>query len=919
VFESVRASGSAELRLPRPGEWVGELQIERELGRGGMGAVFLARRAGAPVALKLMLGAGSEPGMRLRFEREAQAAASIPAHPGVVQIFSYGAAGAFPSIVTEYVEGSDLARLLKAGSVSDERALEILGELAEALDHVHEAGVVHRDLKPANVLIAEDGRALLTDFGLARRNDFESLTQSGELLGTPGYMAPEMMAGEHDKVGPAADLWALAVLAYELLTGGQRPFPGATMIAIGQAVLRGKPVPIQKYRPDFAEELFEVFEEAFRKDPEERDQTAVSFVRSLGAAMTGEAVARSRRRRRQRRVLGAVAVSVPLFALLLVAGSLLQRGSAERARIAGLRARIEAIKGTIGLHWAEHLIGQFLPKTAGSFAAEGCEPFKSLAANDRELTKQGSPLLQPEEPILRLVIRIEGGKGTLEAADQAVFEAASALRSGNREGFKTFLLRIPTQRRWRAPRLVLKALGERESGRSHLGLRLLRQLPGNTHGAKEMIGAFVLGAAVDELFDSKSRLAKIGNNLKTLGFDEFDAERTETLRAELKRALKSGEEGVIPRGRLLRGWRLLRKIWADPKLAGVPMVEAGPKLHGILAEEARMDQREDLVVYHEVMRNRLDSRLPLRSTKNVDLTGGSLMDVVGGAILLLRRKPVIERFRMSIVANRLGLQIAPLPIQEVIGLERKKVLSDAIDEEPWDPVLRWWRGRMPLVGGGGGATLDAIKRRLGDFKWALRQARLPAGVRPLVVCDYVKALLEYSARLPGRIGAKREEALGLLDEVEGAAVANPQRVFRLRFQVLFVERTEAERRAVLPALRRVAERHCQLVLKLESRGRQDLNFEISAEAYVNLAKVFDLEGRRAEALGVAIEGLRRRVSGSNLNLVGTLLAKHGVVSEKLREVLASARRQDLGEKGSSKALSSLSAMIERLDAATESE
>lgn len=220
------------------------LELERELGRGLTGTVWRARDdAGRMVAVKVLHREWADhPEMRERFEREARAAA-VCTHPGVVAPIEIGAlADGRPYIVMELVDGPSLEEVLALGPLSEARATELGGQLADALAAVHRAGVVHRDVKPGNIRIGRDGRARLLDFGVARQVDVDEprLTQGGLTVGTPHYMAPEQCTGE--VVTGRSDVYALGCVLYRMLTGTV-PFEGVA-VAVMLAHAAREPIAI---------------------------------------------------------------------------------------------------------------------------------------------------------------------------------------------------------------------------------------------------------------------------------------------------------------------------------------------------------------------------------------------------------------------------------------------------------------------------------------------------------------------------------------------------------------------------------------------------------------------------------------------------------------------------------------------------
>ncbi|WP_328405719.1 serine/threonine-protein kinase [Nocardia sp. NBC_00403] len=280
--------------MQRAGLVAGELfagyRIERVLGRGGMGTVYLAAHPRLPrqIALKLLsreLYADEE--VRARFEREADVAARLD-HPNVVSVFDRGAEDHQLWISMQYVDGSDAAAF-RGASLDPRRALHILGQTADALDHAHESGVLHRDVKPANILLtaARTGgdRVLLTDFGIARlRDDAHQLTRTGEFLATLAYAAPEQLSGQ--PVDHRADQYALGCTLFALLTG-EAPFAATNPGAVVAAHLTS-PVPqASRVAAHLPSAIDAVIARAMAKDPRDRFGDCTEFAEAAYAAVTG--------------------------------------------------------------------------------------------------------------------------------------------------------------------------------------------------------------------------------------------------------------------------------------------------------------------------------------------------------------------------------------------------------------------------------------------------------------------------------------------------------------------------------------------------------------------------------------------------------------------------------------------------------
>ncbi len=225
--------------------------VTEELGRGGVGVVYKARhlRLNRPVGLKMLLaGAYASRAERRRLSREAELVAELR-HPNIVQVYDVGDLDGRPYFTMELIEGGSLDRKLAGRPLPAREAASLLAVLAGAVDAAHRAGIVHRDLKPANVLLADDGTPKISDFGLARQlGDGLALTLSGAPLGTPSYMAPEQAQGRSRETGPAADLYALGAILYELLTG-RPPFRAESAAATVQQVLFDDPVPPSRLNP----------------------------------------------------------------------------------------------------------------------------------------------------------------------------------------------------------------------------------------------------------------------------------------------------------------------------------------------------------------------------------------------------------------------------------------------------------------------------------------------------------------------------------------------------------------------------------------------------------------------------------------------------------------------------------------------
>jgi len=275
------------------GKTVGGYNIEEELGRGGMAAVYKALQLNLDryVAIKILLPhLASDTEFVRRFQQEARAAASLK-HPNIITIYDVGRDTVTDSyyIAMEYIEGESLKELLAdSGALSRWQAMDVLRPLASALDHAHEKGFVHRDIKSSNILIEKgSGRAVLTDFGVAKAlHEGSSMTQNGAFIGTVYYAAPEQIQGQ--PVDHRADLYAFGVLAYEVLSGGV-PFSGTTMSVLYAQVHEPAPL-LHEKDVRLPAGVDAVLGRMMAKRPGDRYETAQTFVGDLGRALQGESV-----------------------------------------------------------------------------------------------------------------------------------------------------------------------------------------------------------------------------------------------------------------------------------------------------------------------------------------------------------------------------------------------------------------------------------------------------------------------------------------------------------------------------------------------------------------------------------------------------------------------------------------------------
>lgn len=284
--------------LARSGQRIGDYEIVEELARGGMGVVYKARQTGLDrtVALKMVLrGDFARYEELVRFRTEAQAIARLH-HPNLVSIFEIGDHDGLPFYAMEFLEGGTLSRRINKKRMLPHAAARLMLPLVQAIEYAHSRGIIHRDLKPSNILFVSASAPIdknvpkITDFGVAKHMDDDSgLTRTGDILGTPSYMAPEQANGRSGGVGPAADVYSLGALLYELLTG-RAPFVGVDSADTLLQLLNNEPTPVRKVNPKVPVDLETICLKCLEKDPAKRYASAALLAEDLRRFLADEPI-----------------------------------------------------------------------------------------------------------------------------------------------------------------------------------------------------------------------------------------------------------------------------------------------------------------------------------------------------------------------------------------------------------------------------------------------------------------------------------------------------------------------------------------------------------------------------------------------------------------------------------------------------
>ncbi len=473
--------------LADPGRRVGRYALLRELGRGGMGIVYHGHdpELRRDVAIKMILDPGrAGPRQLERFVREARAAARLR-HPGIVSVHEVGDHDGRPFIVMDYVEGATLERVQELGEMGPRRAAELVRDVARALAHAHGSGILHRDVKPQNVIVDRAGRAHLTDFGLARdlAGDAETLTVSGQLVGTPSYVAPEQArSGAGAALGPPADVYAAGGLLYFCLLG-RPPFEGETLLSVLAKVLNDPPDPPRALDPSVHPDLECVALKCLEKDPELRYPSADELADDLDRFLDGRAIvarplgARARLGRWARRHRGlAFAAVLGVLGLAAIAGAVVVRevASARAIRDALRDAESERDEAdrerrrALGESERARLAEEAAVHESGKARAAEAEARAAAVENDRLLARA----LAGEAR--RLFDERRHGEAAALFARSLAIEETAAARSGVAES----LLLAPrlvwsSRRRLFGWTLALSPDGRRLAAASHVGVRIV--------------------------------------------------------------------------------------------------------------------------------------------------------------------------------------------------------------------------------------------------------------------------------------------------------------------------------------------------------------------------------------------------------------------------------------------------------------
>lgn len=450
---------------------IGPYQILEKLGQGGMGAVFKVSSGSAVYALKLLLQSSEED--LLRFQREARTLAQVDRHPNIVRVHSYGESP-FPYIVQSFVDGQSLGDCLRRGErFNEEETLEIGLKVASALAHIHDSALLHRDLKPENILMrASDSEYLVTDFGLAKSETLESLTQTGEVLGTPSYMAPEQWDGVKEKICPATDVWALGITLYECCTG-ERPFQADDFVSLARKTMLEDLQDPRTLNPELSEAFVAVLFKSMEKEPERRYRDAGELLKDLEFCVTG----------------GQVSAEIP---------GALTRAQRQLTRVLGPKTWLALVFGVL-------VLGGLVFLLESGLLIENPPQKRARAFDDKEWSRE----LLFSSSFVREKLKLKRAERDVDHPAWGDFQKlCGALESGDLKTFKAKIDSLPKSRSFRDLRTLALFVGALEKRDWRESLEKLAELPKSILGEKERRSlslALQRVHTMDLLFDLKKQ------------------------------------------------------------------------------------------------------------------------------------------------------------------------------------------------------------------------------------------------------------------------------------------------------------------------------------------------------------------------------------------------------------------------------
>ncbi|MDF1664650.1 MAG: serine/threonine-protein kinase [Planctomycetota bacterium] len=700
--------------LPQVGSIFAGHTLERELGRGGMGIVFLARGNMGPVAIKVLTGS-DHPQSEQRFLREAQALAEVGALRHIVGIHTSGIADGFRYIVTEFIEGEDLSHKLETPWPVED-ALRFIIKIAGAVSKLHARAVIHRDLKPSNILIRQyDSEPIIADFGIARLDSADTLTKTGEFLGTPHYMSPEQMEGK--AIGPATDIWSLGCILHHMLAASP-PFNSENALELMARVAASEPEEISLDSKSTSQSVKRILSKALAKESSKRYSSADLMAADCQRVLDGNVLS-SPNQFKKMLVIGLITCSIGLAVLITL--NIRQRLERSRLDLAvqqskkELQSQVQLIESNLEDHLITHLLDSDLTNNNHPDCNENQRLIRAIktteiAAKEAAIGSQVDSAVVGDIRHARALTAIEDAKlarslvkrrkeksgpmaigvGLFRDGDFAAAKAVfSRQRNSDLAGF--------------AIAVCNKRLGQREAAwQDLLILERKHQSPGLKKAAQRLKEQLVLEWVIAVNTTTRSSARTVIELAKQLGRAKEQARLWETLQNGLNRQLSKLEtrKAIL----LFRNCEL-----AQGSEHRFPVPKPNGSLRLALAKDA--EKRRDMAsLRHYLVLRRDFPKIEIPPQYHIDLNGVILQKKVGDLLTLFRLQKSEITLDAVIELTRMSVRTFSLSNEEIIPAAQRGHLDRLVAQRPADPVLRFWRARLQKVG---------AKQRVEDLSHAL--------------------------------------------------------------------------------------------------------------------------------------------------------------------------------------------------------